>query len=172
MPSNDSFAELDTQGNVFIGPLPFDPIELYGIAFSSENVRVIDGDTIQLDETKIRLLGIDAPEKKQHCVTTVDNGLPKQICAGDLAKRKLEELIGKHRVDCTDGGRDLYKRQLSYCDADGIHLNQEMVKQGYAYSYLSLVFAGDEADAKLHKRGLWKNERFDPPWEWRKSSKK
>jgi endonuclease YncB( thermonuclease family) len=139
------------------------------IVFKSNYVRIIDGDTIQLNNIRIRLQGIDAPEMKQHCVTVV----PQQICAGDLAKDKLIELIDHHIVECTDEGKDRHKRQLSYCYANGVNLNKEMVSQGYAYAYreYDLLFVFDELLAKVNKRGLWKEERFDPPWEWRKSKK-
>lgn len=86
--------------------------------------QIIDGDTIRLSTgEKVRLIGINAPERDQPYY--------------DAATQKLIELIGDNRItlkkDVTD--KDQYGRLLRYVYANDTFLNLEMVKQGYAISY-------------------------------------
>ena len=68
--------------------------------------RVVDGDTIHIGKTKIRLHGIDAPEMKQTCKTSKGK---EQMC-GVLAKQALERLVRGQDVTCKGDKRDRYKR--------------------------------------------------------------
>ena len=70
--------------------------------------RVVDGDTIQINQTKIRLHGIDAPEMKQTCRTSKGR---EQMC-GVLAKQALEKLVRGQDVTCKGDTRDRYKRLI------------------------------------------------------------
>jgi endonuclease YncB( thermonuclease family) len=100
--------------------------------FISSNIRVVDGDTIVLNNLRIRLQGIDAPELKQECTNLISHHTYK---CGEVAKNYLIKLIGTAKVACTDEGLDKYKRRLSYCYIDQLNLNREMVKSGNALAY-------------------------------------
>ena len=58
--------------------------------------RIVDGDTIHIGDTKIRLHGIDAPEMKQTCRTSEGK---EQMCVV-LAKQALERLVKGQDVTC------------------------------------------------------------------------
>ena len=58
---------------------------------SSDNIGVIDGDTIVLDGKKVRLKGIDVPEMKQECTSNI-NGKKEKVRCGEIAKQKLIEV--------------------------------------------------------------------------------
>ena len=73
--------------------------------------RVVDGDTIHIGKTKIRLHGIDAPEMKQTCRTSEGK---EQLC-GVLAKQALERPVRGQDVTCKGNKRDRYKRLLAVC---------------------------------------------------------
>ena len=73
--------------------------------------RIVDGDTIHIGKTKIRLHGIDAPEMKQTCRTSKGK---EQMC-GQLAKQALERLVKGQDVTCKGDKRDRYKRLLAVC---------------------------------------------------------
>ena len=73
--------------------------------------RVVDGDTIHINQTKIRLHGIDAPEMKQTCRTSKGK---EQMC-GVLAKQALEKLVRGQDVTCKGDTRDRYKRLIAVC---------------------------------------------------------
>lgn len=142
--------------------------ELYTRKFISKDVRVVDGDTIVLDDIRIRLQGVDAPESKQMCRLK-----GKEIPCGTYATQQLSKMIGRSVVECTDEGHDKYRRQLSYCYVGDRNLNRKMVRDGYAvaYSYFDITFIFDEWLAKVQKKGLWTGE-FENPASWRKKQKK
>ena len=87
--------------------------------YVSYNVRVVDGDTLVLDsKLRIRLQGMDAPETKQQCIDII-NGDKEYFECGKVATMRLAQIIGQNKVECTNEGRDKYKRQLSYCYVNG-----------------------------------------------------
>src|SRR6476469_9301948 len=73
--------------------------------------RVVDGDTIDLNGTRWRLWGIDAPEHKQTC----HDGWP----AGVEAKHELQQLMASGPVRCEDRCHDRYGRTIGLCRAAG-----------------------------------------------------
>jgi|GEM_PF-1173651 len=125
-------------------------------------MKVIDGDTIAISmngktET-VRLIGIDTPE-------TVDTRVAVQ-CFGKESSEKLKSLLtGKEvsiEIDAGEGERDKYRRMLAYVFSDGLHVNEYMVKEGYAYEYTydsaykyQKEFKAAEASAKAAGKGLW-----------------
>ena len=133
----------------------------YGLNEGTKDYRIIDGDTIVLKGEKIRLKGIDAPEKKQNCLDL--NGV--EIECGKIAKEKLKKIIGANKVKCEVTGK--YKRNLGYCYAGNINLNKEMVKRGYAYARYSKMFTNEEKEAKKWKKGFWYG-KFTDPASWRR----
>jgi endonuclease YncB( thermonuclease family) len=127
--------------------------------------RVVDGDTIQINQTKIRLHGIDAPEMKQTCKTRKSK---EQLC-GVLAKQNLERLIKGQDVICKGDKRDRYKRLIAVCYAGPFDINKQMVTDGWALAYrkYSKDYVRAETFAKSRREGMWRTD-FVPPWEWRK----
>ena len=134
---------------------------------SSQELRVIDGDTIHLDGEKIRFTGIDTPELKQTCI---NNGV-KDPC-GVTAKEILIEKIGNNKVECISEGKDQYKRTLAECFVNDESLSSYLVRRGYAFAYrrYSKKFIPDEDYAKTNQMGMWSME-FDYPWDYRKLKK-
>ena len=127
--------------------------------------RVIDGDTIHIGDTKIRLHGIDAPEMKQTCRTSKGK---EQMC-GVLAKQALERLVKGQDVTCKGDTRDRYKRLIAVCYVGQLNINEQMVADGWAMAYrkYSEDYVRSETLAKSRREGMWRTE-FVPPWKWRK----
>ena len=127
--------------------------------------RVIDGDTIWIGDTKIRLHGIDAPEMKQTCRTSKGK---EQLC-GRLAKQALEKLVRGQDVTCKGDKRDRYKRLIAVCYVGPFNINEQMVTEGWALAYrkYSKDYVRAETVAKSRGEGMWRGE-FVPPWEWRR----
>ena len=128
--------------------------------------RVVDGDTIHIGKTKIRLHGIDAPEMKQTCRTSKGK---EQMC-GVLAKQALERLVKGQDVTCKGDTRDRYKRLIAVCYVGSLNINEQMVVDGWAMAYrkYSMDYVRAETFAKSRREGLWRGE-FVPPWEWRQN---
>ena len=127
--------------------------------------RVVDGDTIWIGETKIRLHGIDAPESKQTCTDADGN----EWRCGQGATFALANLIQNHWITCKGDERDRYRRLIAICYAGPYDLNAMIVQRGWALAYrrYSMDYVDEETDAKVHKEGLWRGG-FMPPWEWRR----
>jgi len=130
----------------------------------SDVIKIIDGDTIRIDNEKIRFSGIDAPELNQNCIKN-----EKKISCGILAKEALIKKIGNKIPKCINEGKDIYKRTLAECFVDGESLSKFLVRNGYAFAYrkYSKKFIEDERFAKENKLGLW-SMKFKYPWEFRK----
>ena len=133
----------------------------------SQDLRVVDGDTIHLNGEKIRFTGIDTPELKQTCLK---EGV-KDSC-GVTAKQILNNKIGNNDVECISEGIDRYKRTLAECFVNNESLSSYLVRSGYAFAYrrYSKKFVPDEDYARINKIGMWSME-FDYPWDYRKSKK-
>ena len=127
--------------------------------------RVIDGDTIDIAGTRIRLEDIDAPEANQTCVDSRGQAWP----CGKTATDELRAHIGGREVNCKANGFDRYRRVLAVCSLpDGSDLNAWMVRQGWALtSGYFRTYGAEEAEAELAKRGIWAGQ-FTPPAQWRR----
>jgi endonuclease YncB( thermonuclease family) len=134
-------------------------------------VGVSDGDTITiLDRAKvqhkIRLSGIDAPEKGQ--------------AFGDRAKENLSRLVFDKTVEAHCHKKDRYGREVCKVTRGSTDVNLEQLKAGFAWWYREYAkeqtsqerdeYAREEEGAKAARLGLWKNAKPVPPWEWRKRS--
>ena len=84
----------------------------------SYEIKIIDGDTIHLNNEKIRFTGIDTPELKQTC-----NKNNEIIYCGIQARQLLINKIGKNKVNCVREGKDQYKRTLAECFVNDLSLN-------------------------------------------------
>ena len=131
----------------------------------ADSLRVVDGDTIVLNDEKIRFSGIDTPELKQTCM----NGDQKIFC-GIFAKMLLIKKIGNGTPKCIREGKDAYKRTLAECFINGESLSGFLVRSGYAFAYrkYSDKFIKDEEFAKENKLGMW-SMKFQYPWDFRKT---
>jgi endonuclease YncB( thermonuclease family) len=136
-------------------------------------VRITDGDTlVVLDankvQYKIRLVGIDAPEKKQ--------------AFGKKSKENLSTLVAGKYVVVEYDKLDRYKRVLGKILLNGEDMNLEQVSSGLAWHYKKyqgeqsqsdrIMYSEAEVDAREAKRGLWQDPDPIPPWEYRKSKRK
>jgi len=130
----------------------------------SQDLRVVDGDTIHLNGEKIRFTGIDTPELKQTCI---NQGIIDPC--GVTAKEILIDKISDNKVKCISEGKDRYKRILAECFVNNESLSSYLVRSGYAFAYrkYSKKFISDEEYAKTNKIGMW-SMKFDYPWDYRK----
>ena len=145
----------------------------YADVLTGRVVGVADGDTVTvLDDSrqqhKIRLMGIDAPEKK--------------MPFGNRSKQALSELVFDRQVQIEYSKNDKYGRIVGKIIVGGVDANLAQIKAGMAWHYKQyqreqtegdrIAYALAEDDAKVTKRGLWKDADPMPPWEWRKQQKK
>ena len=153
------------------------------VSFSEETktffgkAEVIDGDTIRINEKKIRLFGIDAPEKKQFCKKDYLNififSFKKNYPCGQISSEKLKKFLNNQIISCkVKNEKDRYKRYLGICYKRNRDINAWLVKNGYAVLYrkYSKKYLNEEVYAKENKLGIWKGP-FQMPWVWRKKNK-
>ena len=133
----------------------------------SGRARIVDGDTLVINEERIRLHGIDAPEQRQTCL----NGNKEWAC-GVQSTDALERMIAERNVHCVGDKRDRYKRLIAVCYVGSINLNKKMVSEGWALAYrrYSKDYILEENAAQAAKMGMWRGE-FLAPWDWRKQQR-
>ncbi len=141
------------------------------LAFAAEPlagrvVSVTDGDTVRVLDAanvqhKVRLHGIDAPERGQPF--------------GTVARDRLAGLVMGKAVTVHSDGRDKYGRTLGRIEIEGQDVNRRMVDDGMAWHYSRFNndarLAAAERAARAAKRGLWADAKPVPPWEWRAGEK-
>lgn len=133
-------------------------------------VGISDGDTVTVltsehVQYKVRLAGIDAPEKKQPF--------------GQVSKQNLSKLIYDKVVVVDWAKQDRYQRLVGKILLDGEDVNLEQIKAGLAWHYRKyqkeqvfddrLKYLHAEEKARADKLGLWQDAEPVPPWDWRKS---
>jgi endonuclease YncB( thermonuclease family) len=139
-----------------------------GSAFGAElagTAQVIDGDTISLASARIRLWGIDAPERDQTCHGK--NG-GNYECGRDSAAVLLELTRGR-RVECTQRDTDRYGGVVAVCRTESGELNAAMVRRGWAVDFTKYSggrYQSDEQQARREGLGIWAG-RFELPRDWR-----
>ena len=138
-------------------------------------VKVVDGDTIKINSKKIRLYGIDAPEKKQKCkktyLTISFMSFTKDYMCGEVSTQKLIKKINNQKLNCNIIDVDRYKRLIGECFKRNINLNSWMVSNGYAVAFrqYSKKYVSDEINAKNNKLGIWQG-KFEMPWDYRRKN--
>lgn len=129
-------------------------------------VGVTDGDTIKvLDadkvEHRVRLAGVDAPERKQPFSAK--------------AKEALSKLVFEKEVTVAVTDRDRYGRLVGKVKQGQTDVNTELVLKGWCWRYDAYDKKGEyreaQAEAKAAKRGLWADPVPVPPWEFRAAAK-
>jgi len=129
--------------------------------FCGRVVKVHDGDTVTVlaggVERRVRLVGIDAPER----------GQPH----GNAARRGLAARVGGRVVQVIERGTDSYGRTLGRVLVAGKDANAAQIRDGYAWVYRRFendpALIAQEAEAKAAGRGLWRDREPVPPWVWR-----
>lgn len=136
--------------------------------FASQDIigiaSVIDGDTIEIHNTRIRLSGIDAPESRQLC--TIED---KPYRCGQQAALALDKFIANSTLRCEGSKTDRYKRLIAVCYLKDKDINAWLVENGWAMAYrqYSMDYVEQEDAAKANKVGIWRGE-FEAPWDFRK----
>ena len=127
---------------------------------------VIDGDTVDIHDVRIRLHGIDAPEREQLCVDP--HGHPWRC--GHESALALADRIGRDEVNCVSTDVDRYGRTVAECFVERENLNRWMVRQGWAVAYVRYAgdYLPDEDQARVAGRGIW-SATFEMPWVWRQA---
>jgi len=125
---------------------------------------VVDGDTLSIGDTIVRISGIDAPETDQHCVR--DNG-DRWNC-GKAAGTELKQAIGDNTVTCSGNDRDRYGRLLATCRIGRTDIGAYLVTRGLAVAYVKYedTYQKQESQAKRSRRGIWSGS-FDMPQQHR-----
>jgi endonuclease YncB( thermonuclease family) len=151
-------AVLAVIGNYLSRRSPGDPI--------TGSARVMDGDSLLIGETRIRLHGIDAPERDQDCKDAKGN----TYSCGRVSARALTNAIARRTVSCEPVAVDRYDRDVAICKVGDVDLAESMVRGGYAVDYFSRGRYEDaETEARNAKRGLWAGE-FMTPSSWREQN--
>lgn len=132
------------------------PLLAFGASIEGQVVGVSDGDTVTLldaqkTQWKIRLLGIDAPEKK--------------MPFGQRSKQHLADLIYKKQVAVEYSKRDRYGRTLGKIQVGGIDANLAQIRAGMAWHYKQYqrdqsfedrqLYSEAQESARSSRRGLW-----------------
>ena len=138
--------------------------------FVGRVVGIADGDTITLLDSangqhKIRLAGIDAPEKAQPF--------------GNVSRQHLARLVFNRGAVAECPKRDRYGRQVCLVRVDGVDVALAQIEAGLAWWYRKYAkeqsaqdratYAAVEQDAQESRRGLWRDKDPVPPWEWRRA---
>ena len=134
------------------------------LAWTGKVVGIADGDTITVIHNgrgeKIRLHGIDTPEKGQ--------------AFGNKAKAVTGNMLRGRVVEITPMTTDRYGRTVALVYVDGQSLNESLVRSGYAWvyrKYCKEAFCADwlalEDTARNQKKGMWRDPHIIPPWEYR-----
>ena len=132
--------------------------------------RVVDGDSLEVTGVRIRLFGIDAPERNQDC----QDGNGKSYACGHAAQRALIATIAGRSVTCTPVEVDRYNRDVATCMADDLDLGEAMVRGGHALDYPRHSrgrYAAAEREARDARRGMWAGT-FERPATWRQQNAK
>lgn len=134
----------------------------YSEEFVAKVIAVLDGDTVLVKRAKgmakIRMVGIDAPEKAQ--------------AFGETSKRSLSELVMGKQVQVKSQAIDKYGRMVAAISVNGLDANAEQIRRGMAWEnshfHSDKILLALQEEAKQEPRGLWAQSNPMPPWEWRK----
>jgi endonuclease YncB( thermonuclease family) len=143
-----------------------------GSAYSGDlagQASIIDGDTLEIHGTRIRVWGIDAPESSLLC--RGNDSL--QYRCGARAANELAAMVGGRPVICQPLNLDRYDRTVASCSVGGTDVAEWLVRQGWALDwpqYSHRHYASAENDAHLNERGIWAGSYVEP-WRFRECMK-
>lgn len=126
---------------------------------------VIDGDSLRVGDTEVRLFGIDAPEYSQTCFS---NGSP--VPCGTMAKDMLEGMIGGAKLTCLPRDTDTYGRTVAVCWTSGVDVAGVLVEAGWATAFRRYGddYVAFEMRARAARAGIWQWD-FQAPEDFRMS---
>jgi endonuclease YncB( thermonuclease family) len=129
--------------------------------------QVVDGDSLEIGDSRLRLFGIDAPEGRQSCTRQ-----QRDWACGDEAARKLRSLVGERAITCTQRDTDEYGRIVAVCRSGNVDLAAEMARSGFALAYrrYSGDYVDEENEARAAVRGIWAGE-FKAPEQYRRDDR-
>jgi endonuclease YncB( thermonuclease family) len=122
---------------------------------------VVDGDTLEVHGTRIRLWGVDAPESSQLC-RGADSNLYR---CGAKAANDLDSFIARRPVNCTPVAEDQYGRTVATCSVAGADIGEWLVRNGLALDwpqYSKGKYASAQRDADRSGRGMWAGSYVEP----------
>lgn len=143
-------------------------LSLWSPAFAGELIgqaSIIDGDTLEIHGTRIRLWGIDAPESSQLC-RDEDSSLYR---CGAQAANDLDAFIARRPVNCVPMNLDQYGRTVATCSAGSADLGEWLVSKGLALDWPHFSKGRYEAAQHIAERagrGMWKGSYVEP-WLYR-----
>ena len=156
--------------------LTYQDVKSSEITSITGHAKVTDGDTIKINTFKIRLNGIDAPEKKQKCkrpyLEIFIFIFYEDYSCGQKSTEALIKKINNQKITCKISDVDYFKRLIGECYKRKTNLNAWLVLNGHAVAYrkYSKKYVSDEILAKQEKKGMWQG-KFQMPWDYRKSNK-
>ncbi len=119
----------------------------------SGTVRVIDGDTLDVGRTRVRLHAIDAPEGAQTC----EDGRGGTWACGTWVTEQVRAAFGGQRAVCEQTDTDRYGRTVARCTVGGADMGARIVAEGWAMAYrrYGMDYDLDEKSAAVAGRGIW-----------------
>ena len=139
----------------------------FSISGNLKITHISDGDSLRSGNLRIRLFGIDAPEKKQKC-SYVDG---RQWDCGVAAQKALKQLVESvPQISCDLMDVDRYSRLVMRCYAGETDVAAALVREGLALAYrqYSASYDKEENAARINRAGMWGGS-FTKPWTWRRT---
>ncbi|MFT5784829.1 MAG: endonuclease YncB(thermonuclease family) [Ascidiaceihabitans sp.] len=135
----------------------------------SGSIVVIDGDTIDVGDVRVRIHGIDAPEQDQKCTS----GQNLSWARGAWVSDQVRERFQGQRATCRRIEIDKYGRVVATCKVNGEDIGRALVSDGLAFAYreYSMAYDLDEKGAAVNDRGLHAS-RVQSPAQYRKTRAK
>jgi len=133
---------------------------LLSVAAAEAKIKAVDGDSLEINGRRIRLLGIDAPEYRQVCY----NGKGEKYRCGIKALDYLKKQLKGGKVKCRKVKKDVYRRDLSICYVNGEDINRRMLAAGWAVAYRTKKekYLEAEKSARRKRRGVWQGKFMKP----------
>jgi endonuclease YncB( thermonuclease family) len=131
-----------------------------GASFSG-TARVIDGDTLDIGDRRVRIFGIDAPERAQTCTRAP----AREWACGAWAEAEMKRRFGGRALTCTELDRDRYGRTVARCeDASGDDVARVLTEAGAAFAYrrYSHDYVEAEGRARAEAAGVWAGSAIRP----------